>query len=387
MANFCRVSSVYAEELEGSDRPADLRGVEENLEQARKKSTELDIKALNLNKEVTSLQKEMITLAAKIREREERLTFLEDELNQMKNKKADKEKQLQIHSEDISKSIGAMARISSKPVAAAFVIPGDAGDSFIASSALHSVTSELRYQSDSIKNEIEEIRGLTVEIEEKRLGLEDEKKKLGNSRLEMDAKLKQRQKELAKYRDELNKTRELVDDLSRKSQSIKELIAKLEEQKKKEVAKKVGRDGKESKEASKKELANLADFPFRLPASGKVITRYGDKLDANSTSKGIRISTRDNAEVTAPLPGEVAFTGKFMGYGKILIIRNHGGYHTLLSGLSKISVSPGEKVVQGMPLGVMGNSKDSDNELYFEVRRNNKSVDPSSLFKSNVSSR
>jgi len=73
----------------------------------------------------------------------------------------------------------------------------------------------------------------------------------------------------------------------------------------------------------------------------------------------------------------VVFAGEFRGYGEILIIQHSEGYHTLLSGLSRIDAVTGQLVLAGEPVGAMGQSEGGNGpELYVELRRNGRPIDP-----------
>ena len=53
-------------------------------------------------------------------------------------------------------------------------------------------------------------------------------------------------------------------------------------------------------------------------------------------------------------------------------------YNTVMTNLGEIDVLIDQEVLAGEPVGRMDNSK---TEMYLEVRRNNKAVDPGYLFK------
>jgi septal ring factor EnvC (AmiA/AmiB activator) len=78
--------------------------------------------------------------------------------------------------------------------------------------------------------------------------------------------------------------------------------------------------------------------------------------------------------------------GPVKGWGVILILRLAGGYHLVLAGLDKTSVSVGQSVAAGQPVGWMPDSQPSggagangqkaSRELYLEVREQGAPVDP-----------
>ena len=106
------------------------------------------------------------------------------------------------------------------------------------------------------------------------------------------------------------------------------------------------------------------------------VKKGGAPEPAGTTSKGLTIRTRPDAQVVAPYDGQVVFAGLFRGYGQILIIEHSEGYHTLLSGLSRIDAVPGQWILAGEPVGVMGSREGSAPELYVELRRNGRPINP-----------
>jgi septal ring factor EnvC (AmiA/AmiB activator) len=76
----------------------------------------------------------------------------------------------------------------------------------------------------------------------------------------------------------------------------------------------------------------------------------------------------------------VVFTGPFLTYGQMVIIRHSDDFHTLLAGLVKIDVTVGQFLLEGEPIGAMGDSE-SSNRLYIELRQNNQPIDPASWIK------
>jgi septal ring factor EnvC (AmiA/AmiB activator) len=82
----------------------------------------------------------------------------------------------------------------------------------------------------------------------------------------------------------------------------------------------------------------------------------------------------------------VQYVGPVKGWGVILILRLAGGYHLVLAGLDRTSVSVGQSVAAGEAVGWMPNGRQSANdgmdgakaswELYLEVRDQGVPVDP-----------
>lgn len=115
---------------------------------------------------------------------------------------------------------------------------------------------------------------------------------------------------------------------------------------------------------------------FNFPATGKLVRRFGQTTAPGVTAKGILIETRSAAQIVAPYNGRVAFAGPFRDYGQLLIIAHGEGYHTLLAGLGRIDAKVGQWVSAGEPVGVMMSSADERPNLYVELRRNGRPINP-----------
>jgi septal ring factor EnvC (AmiA/AmiB activator) len=122
-----------------------------------------------------------------------------------------------------------------------------------------------------------------------------------------------------------------------------------------------------------------------LPIGGIKIREFGASDGLGGTEKGLSITSRVGAQVTAPCDGWVVYAGPFRSYGQLLILNAGGGYHVLLAGMERISVDLGQFVLTGEPVAVMGGGPQSaaaiatgssQPVLYIEFRKDGAPVDP-----------
>jgi len=118
--------------------------------------------------------------------------------------------------------------------------------------------------------------------------------------------------------------------------------------------------------------------PGRLvaPLSGRVIRRFGEPLPSGGRANGLSLAAARAATVAAPGAGLVQYVGPVKGWGVILILRLAGGYHLVLAGLDRSSVSVGQSVAAGQTVGWMPDARQSSPELYLEVRDQGAPVNP-----------
>ncbi len=114
---------------------------------------------------------------------------------------------------------------------------------------------------------------------------------------------------------------------------------------------------------------------LRAPAAGAMIKAFGS-AEPGGAAQGMTLATRSAAQVVAPFEGRVEFAGPFPGYGEMLILSVGGGYHIILSGMARLNVSSGQRVLAGEPVGEMTDRSQPPPELYYEIRKNGSPIDP-----------
>ncbi|MFC3067934.1 murein hydrolase activator EnvC family protein [Phenylobacterium soli] len=133
-----------------------------------------------------------------------------------------------------------------------------------------------------------------------------------------------------------------------------------------------------------------APFPTRAPEAlfrptpGAVVRRFGDPLASGGRANGVTFAAPKGAQVASPGAGLVQYVGPVKGWGVILILRLSGGYHLVLAGLDRSSVSVGQSVAAGQAVGWMPDGRQSTSELYIEVRDQGSPVDPARWLKVNA---
>ena len=108
---------------------------------------------------------------------------------------------------------------------------------------------------------------------------------------------------------------------------------------------------------------------------GKVSSSYGYRW--GSFHKGLDIAAPYGTPIYAGASGTVVSSGWYGDYGKQILIDHGGGVVTRYAHCSSLSVSAGEKVIQGQYIGAIGRTGYSTgNHLHFEVIVNNSHQNP-----------
>lgn len=142
-----------------------------------------------------------------------------------------------------------------------------------------------------------------------------------------------------------------------------------------------------------RKLANLVDFlygragaalsgtpvqEFRgvldWPVHGRLVQTFGTRRDPRYKTEvphnGIDVATRSGSEVRAIFPGKVLFAAPFQGYGLTAVVHHPGRVFTLYAGLSDLRIGQNDMLSLGQVIGL------SSDTLYFEIREENRPVDP-----------
>jgi murein DD-endopeptidase MepM/ murein hydrolase activator NlpD len=127
---------------------------------------------------------------------------------------------------------------------------------------------------------------------------------------------------------------------------------------------------------------NISHTPLGLPFQGAITSTFGHREnpfggDDVETHKGLDIKGPMGATVKAMAKGEVIFAGVRGGFGNCVILKHGNGFQTLYGHLSKIAVSPGQKIDIGQQIGNIGSTgRSTGPHLHYEVRRNGQQINP-----------
>lgn len=110
------------------------------------------------------------------------------------------------------------------------------------------------------------------------------------------------------------------------------------------------------------------------PAKGSVLIHFD-----GVQHKGVNINTAEYAPVYAMDTGQVIFAGKTADTGLTIQIRHPGGLESLYGGLSEVSVSTGDWMKVGEPIGKASAKDQVKGTLYFSVLKEGLPINPSEV--------
>jgi len=359
------------------------------LEASKSRRTELGRDIMDMEKELSGLSVETSATARKMQNFEKEIIGIETQLQALEEDESKKRSAIKVRNKQISTLLGIMMRMSKAPEESVLVMPSGIKEKVQATRALGMITGNMKEEIESLSKELKQMDALHNAIATKRASLGKAQKTLENQRAALSKRIVKRRELMKSLHGETIEEQKRIASLVEKSHNLESLVGALEQER-----------GKSSSASSKKAAEilrqkNLSVFPDKersmirsksrsfvdakgrvaFPVVGNIIRGFGHKRGENDTLRGIEINTSSLAQVIAPFDGEVVFVGPFLEYGQMVILRHSHQYHTLLAGFGAIDVEPGQFLLEGEPIGVMGR-KGSSKRLYMELRKDGKAVNP-----------
>ncbi|HER26820.1 MAG TPA: hypothetical protein ENI69_06900, partial [Rhodospirillales bacterium] len=303
----------------------DLQRVEKQLSEGRAQRDALKKKARSYSAQLQDLKSEMVEAGAAIHNTEADAMALEDRLAELSLAEAKTTDRLQARRGQFGQVLMALQRMASNPPEAMIAAPQSPIQTLRSTMLLGAVAPQIERRAAQLRidlNSVAEARARTVAKRQQLAlalsGLAEDRRYL--------TKLMGEKNRLKKQADAGSRRAEKrIADLVGKARSLRDLMARLE----------ADRKAQAKKNPPKKALPafNKSRGKMPFPAIGRLVGLYGQATETGLTRKGITIETRPGAQVVAPYEGVVMFAGAFKGYGQLLIIGHGGGYHSLLAGL------------------------------------------------------
>lgn len=337
--------------------PSELDKIQTQIKQTEQKNKQLEQQVKTSDRDVAKTKKQLVTAAGKVSSLEELRADIAKKIAELDARRAVLSAELDQNQARVADAAAGMVFIAANPS-----FDSENMHNFVLTAAVLAGMSDgfdeqIRDASQKIA-ELDKIRDARAVEKEK---LDRTAKKYADEKDLLDKLLRRRSAQNEKLRNEQMATQQKLRELSARAKSISELSAGV----------------------GSSEMSSDARFSIRklnMPVRGRVVVRFGEKTALGLKSDGWRIRTNSEALVTAPADGVVKFADSFKGFGRVIIISHKNGYNTVMTNLGNIDVVVGQEVLGGEPVGRMNPNKP---EMYLEVRRGDKAVDPARLFKEN----
>ncbi len=357
-----------------SPAPQDqLKQNQDAITQAKAAQAKLQAENAEIESELSNLQAQLVKLAGTAQRSENELSGAEDKLRILTRELDAKTKEFKSRQEHLSSLVQAAISLSHTPPEAMIMMPGDVTRTMKAARALKMASESVKAETQSLGLQLAELQKLKDKVSKDRDAMADRQKTLASQQQDLVQKLAERKTLQKRLGNEADQNAQALASLAQKTKDLEELVENVEHERAAAAEEERARES-QRKKATSHSFAD-AKGHIRSPVSGKVTQKFGESEGKNATAKGLTVATRAHASVTAPFDGEVVFTGPFLKYGQMVIIHHSDNFHTLLAGLQKIDVEVGQFLLEGEPIGAMGDDAQG-NELYVELRKDNQPIDP-----------
>jgi septal ring factor EnvC (AmiA/AmiB activator) len=368
MKHFCRIAALFtygvilALPLYAS--PSDeLEKTKADLADSRAKQASIAEDQKKLEKELLYLQQLLVKSAGTTQKSEADMASAADKVRILNEQMRKTGAELAQRRKNLAAMAQAALHLNQVPPEAVAVMPNDEK-----SQSAMRAASILKMTSESIHKEMAEVQMETNEL------------------ARLKKKAAGRQNDLTESQEDLAKQRQILKEKLDERKKLKEKLGRRQEEEEKraaELAKKaenlqglvssVSRSDK-GEPKSGRSFAS-AKGKIRMPVAGALIQAFG-QATRDETNRGVVIlAGTDDAQVVAPFDGRVVFAGTFLNYGKLVILKHSDDFHTLLAGMDDIDAHVGDFLLEGEPIGAMGNDE-AGHRLYVELRKDNQPVNP-----------
>jgi murein hydrolase activator len=337
---------------------------------------------------------QLSTIAQSIQSQEALVAASEADLQKLATERAGLLAELGEKQDSLSQLLAALQRLEQNPPPALVVEPDDILSALRGAMLLGTMVPEIRTEAEALALKLDQLGQLEAAIGARRQEMAQEIQRLEAQRTELGQLVTQKKGLVSQSSEELEAERKRTKKLAERAKSLKQLLASLAEERKRQEAEEAERQAAEELERKRQEELQRAPklafaeargkLPF--PAQGQIVRRFGEPDGLGRETQGLMIATRAGAQVTTPADGKVEFAGPFRSYGEVVILNPGGGYRVLLAGMDKVTADVGEFLRAGEPVGAMGSGpasvtlfgevvQDGRPVLYIEFRNSTEAVD------------
>ena len=378
---------------------AELAKLEASITMSKERADELRAEIAAMQGDRTQQNAALIAAAQRVKLAEIEVADIEERLSGLIVQELDVRGRLDGADAEIANVLAALERISLNPPPALIVDPADALGSARSAILIAAIVPQLRAKADAVTADLQELTKIKEAALAEEAALRANYSVLEEEQLRIATLIAARSQGIAAVSADLEATEQEAMALAARATTLRELIdqlsARIEEGPTPPAVE--GEDAVLSPEAIQTALANTARtepaVPFgsakgylTLPANGVKVVEYGAGDGFGGISQGVSLMTRAEAQVVAPADGWVLYTGPYLNYGQIVILNSGQGYTVLLAGLETVTVSIGQFVLMGEPVGTMGSrtigrtvttsAGNAQPTLYIELRHNSEPIDP-----------
>ncbi|MBI3437189.1 MAG: peptidoglycan DD-metalloendopeptidase family protein [Proteobacteria bacterium] len=342
--------ATFLGDASAQTRHASLTQVERDRRVEDARARQLRAQADAARTEIATLNTRLVESAQRRAAAEAAATAAEDHLRAL-NAQMDNETQRRLSARDAFESALIAAAFSQRRVEPRAVHAG-----ILARAAVPEFTGEIRRSTAAFQN----AQLIAVSVTREQAALVEAQQAIDAERAQLTTLVQRRHVVAASLTQQASSAERRARQLAAQAQTLRELAARVQ---------------RPTPRGARSEPA-VIPASWVMPASGSVVRQFGARDRNGPASQGAVLQTRSGAQVVSPGSGQVAYAGLFRSYGQVLILNLEGGYVLVLTGMDSVNARVGESVQAGQPVGEMPSSATQPPELYVEVRRQGRPIDP-----------
>jgi septal ring factor EnvC (AmiA/AmiB activator) len=378
-------------------REIELEAIQESIAVSENRQAGLKAEIDAMESDRAALSRTLLETAQRVRQTESEIGRIGSRLESLYANEDGIRDSLRGRRAVLAEVLAALQRMGRTPPPAIISQPQDALAAIRSSILAGAVLPDIRVEAEALAADLQELTDLRRRIENELDSLKTRYAALGEEQARINLLIETKKRQREKSLDALEGERRKAAALAGKAENVEGLIAALE----KEIGT-LAAAADALQPADPDEAAwRLADASrlspavrfidarglLPLPVAGETMLAFGANDGLGGQAQGMTIAARSGMQVISPADGWIVYSGPFRSYGNILILNAGTGYHIVLAGMERIDVDPGQFVLAGEPVAVMGTRQfaslgDLDHSsvqplLYVEFRKDGNSIDPS----------
>jgi septal ring factor EnvC (AmiA/AmiB activator) len=391
MAILAWGSGVKAQDNSPKPKPkeAALEDLEQKMQQRRKRKERLAQKMQELKNKLESLRARLVDVGEAVQKHETKMSKIETRLADLRKRRDSLETKLLNDRKRLAELVLALQRIERVPPSAMMARPGSPLQTAQSALLLETGLSGIHKRAQKVRKRMSRLDALKGDILSKKRDLARVAQELQAKQRKMRSLVEKRKSMYEKAQSRHKQEKQALRKIAERAEDMKQFIDRLAEKNREQRRKRREQDQNSTYQDRKNDGLRPGDTYMpgsdttmrnpgqtRLPATGRIDVKFGQKNNMGAISKGLHIQCRPSALVVAPISGVVRYKGPFKNYGKLIIIEHNKNYHSLIAGIDKVDTVVGRKVVAGEPIGRMSNRDDEKHQLYYELRHQGNPVNP-----------
>jgi len=351
---------------------SDLARLEKELAEQQRMQEQSKAKSLAVSSEIAKVQKQMVQAAKTVQAQETEIEALGGQLKDLDEQEKELTEKLHLTGGQMVGLVTALQNLALRPKEALFFSQETPVNQLRARLLMNYAVPVVGGRQAELQKDLKTLFETKERIQDKKEKIQQATERLEEKNAHMSKLIRQKSVLQAQYDLSHQQAKKRAEELAAQAKDLKDLLAKLEAERKKKLALRPVSAPPLGTGAFAKSYGALI-----LPTQGKIVQHFGDTTVSGAHLKGMTIGGRINSPVVAPFDGTVLFSGPFKSYGQMLIVDNGDDYMTLVAGLGEMTTSVGQVLVAGEPVGRMG---PKGGNLYVEIRKNGQAIEPEPWF-------